>query len=90
MIAQATSTDYPTMADVLEQLGGVPAERVLARPAPGSATEQDVIRLRDKERRLCELVDGVLVEKTVAWYESHIAAVLIHVLAPNGFCGRNA
>ncbi len=80
MIALAKSTAYPTMADVLEQLGGVPPERVLARPAAGSATEQDVIRLRDKERRLCELVDGVLVEKTVAWYESHIAAVLIHIL----------
>jgi Uma2 family endonuclease len=67
-----------TVAELLQSLGGLPPERVLARPAPGTATEQDVIRLRDREKRLCELVDGVLVEKTMGQYESRVAAVLIY------------
>jgi Uma2 family endonuclease len=76
MIVPVTSLKSQTMADLLEQLGGVPPERVLVRPAPGTATEKDVIRVHDKEGRLCELVDGVLVEKTVGWYESRVAIVL--------------
>ena len=64
MIVLAASVDTLTMAELLEQLGDVPPERVLVRPAPGAATAQDVIRLQDRYGRLCELVDGVLVEKT--------------------------
>ena len=33
----------------------------------GTATEQDVIDIEAQESRLCELVDGVLVEKTVGY-----------------------
>ena len=80
MIALAASVDTLTMAELLEQLGGVSPERVLVRPAPGTATEQDVIRLRDRYGRLCELVDGVLVEKTVGQFESRIAIVLGYFL----------
>ncbi|HEX6987684.1 MAG TPA: hypothetical protein VF170_20055, partial [Planctomycetaceae bacterium] len=39
-----------TMADVIERLGGIPAERILMRPVPGTATEEDVVRFK-----LCEL-----------------------------------
>ncbi len=80
MIAVATSTETLTVAELLEQLGGVPPERVLVRPAPGLATEQDMIRLRDRERRLCELVDGVLVEKPMGCYESCVTVALIQFL----------
>src|SRR5215210_1094769 len=69
-----------TMADLLEQLGDVPLRRVLADPAPGTATEQDVIEVEAREKRLCELVDGVLVEKPMGFYESRVAAVLIQLL----------
>ena len=69
-----------TMADLLEQLGDVPLWRVLADPAPGTATEQDVIDIEAREKRLCELVDGVLVEKPMGFYESRVAAVLIQLL----------
>ena len=31
--------------------------------APGTATEKDVVKIRDREGQLFELVDGVLVEK---------------------------
>ena len=48
-----------TVADLLQRLGNIPAERVWFRPIPGTATEQDVIDIEARENRLCELVDGV-------------------------------
>ena len=71
-MATATSTDPETVADLLEHLH-VPPERILLRPPPGEATERDLL----KSRRLCELIDGVLVEKAMGFYESRLAVVLI-------------
>jgi Uma2 family endonuclease len=71
----ATETT-PTLADLLARLGGIPANRVLLRPHPGTATEQDVIDIDTCEDRLCELVDGVLVEKTTGYAESALAVLL--------------
>ena len=75
-----TTPPPETIADVLARLPEVPASRIRIRPTPGSATEQDVIEVHDREGRLCELVDGVLVEKVMGYYESRIAAVLIFLL----------
>jgi Uma2 family endonuclease len=61
-----------TVADLLARLH-IPPERILLRPPPGEATEKDVLR----SRRLCELIDGVLVEKAMGYYESRLAVVLI-------------
>jgi Uma2 family endonuclease len=69
-----------TIADLLEQLGDISPSRVRLRPAPGSATEQDVIDMESRENRLCELVEGVLVEKVMAYYESRVAGVLFRFL----------
>src|SRR5665213_1470252 len=81
MTALATApTTTLTMAELLDQLGGIPPERVLVHPSPGHATEQDLLRLLDHEDRLCELVDGVLVEKTMGYYESRVAVVLAFFL----------
>jgi Uma2 family endonuclease len=62
-----------SLADLLKQLGGVPAKRVLADPPPGSATPQDVLDRKARLGQLCELVDGVLVEKPMGFEESMIA-----------------
>jgi Uma2 family endonuclease len=65
----------------LDRLGGIPADRVRFRPAPGEATEQDAI---DAERRfgvLCELIDGTLVEKPIGLYESVLAIILARALS---------
>ena len=67
---------YRTVADLLHELGDIPADRVRLRPAPGTATERDVIEIEAREKRLCELIDGVLVEKTVGFDESLVAAAL--------------
>jgi Uma2 family endonuclease len=69
-----------TLADLLERLGGVPPERIRLQPAPGTAREADVLACPHGEKRLCELVDGVLVEKPIGYYESLVAAILIRVL----------
>ena len=50
--------------------GGILPRRVRFRPLPGTATEEDVIKIHDREHRLVELVDGVLVEKVMGYWES--------------------
>ena len=39
---------------------------------PGTATVDDVTAIHDRENRLCELVDGVLVEKVMGFRESRL------------------
>jgi Uma2 family endonuclease len=70
------SPSIPTVADLLDRLGGIPAERVRYYPLPGTATEQDVVDIEARENRLFELVDGVLVEKPVGYEESLLAMFL--------------
>ncbi len=65
-----------SMADRLTDLGSIPANRVRAIPAPGSATLDDVIAANQSGDPLCELVDGTLVEKAMGWRESLLAMVI--------------
>src|SRR4051812_4918552 len=59
-----------TVADLIRRLGDVAPERILITPPIGTATEADVIRWLDgPEKRMVELIDGVLVEKPVATSE---------------------
>ncbi len=67
---------FRTVADLLEHLGGVSPARVRFQPWPGTATVRDVIAVHDAENRLCELVDGVLVEKAMGFDESIYAVLL--------------
>jgi Uma2 family endonuclease len=79
-VATTSPPTSRTMADLLEELGDISPRRVLLRPYPGTATEQDVIDLETRENRLCELVDGVLVEKTMGYLESILAVELAYFL----------
>jgi Uma2 family endonuclease len=76
MVSTARS-EVATLADLLDRLGHVPPERIRLHPAPGTATEADVLARPGGEKRLCELVDGVLVDKPMGYYESLLAALLI-------------
>lgn len=68
-----------SIADLLAELGDIPPERVLLKPLPGTATEDDLIRLLDGPNKvICELVDGVLVEKAMGFKEAILAGVMIH------------
>ena len=69
-----------TAADLVERFGPIPLDRVRHDPAPGTATEDHVVEIHDREDRLYELVDGVLVEKTVGIYESYLAAFLVRLI----------
>lgn len=69
-----------TAADLVERFGPIPLHRVRHDPAPGTATERDVIEIHEHEDRLYELIDGVLLEKTVGAYESYLAVLLSHFL----------
>lgn len=59
-----TTATADTIADLLYALGGISPARVLLRPPPGTATEDDALALLEGERRRrVELIDGCLVEK---------------------------
>src|SRR5215217_9313997 len=77
-----------TLGDLLESLGDISPARVLLSPPPGRATVRDVVRAHDHDSRLCELVDGTLVEKPVGYRESALAiaiasALRLFVIPPN-------
>lgn len=69
-----------TLADLVHRLGDVPLDRIRMHPLPGTATEADVIEASQADDVTYELVDGVLVGKPMAFFESRIAAVLIRIL----------
>jgi Uma2 family endonuclease len=75
-----TRPAFTNMAEVLAHLGDIPPERVRVRPAPGTATERDLVRLNEKKDRLYELIDGVLVEKTMGMLDAYMAVLLIRLL----------
>ncbi|HEX3149529.1 MAG TPA: Uma2 family endonuclease [Gemmataceae bacterium] len=63
-----------TVADLIRRLGDIAPERILLNPPLGTATEEDVIRWLDgPDKRMVELIDGVLVEKPVGAKESILA-----------------
>lgn len=76
----AAPAEIVTLADLLARLGGVPLDRIPFLPPPGTAVEQDVLDRHDRENRLFELVEGVLIEKPPGFLESVIAASLTCLL----------
>jgi Uma2 family endonuclease len=63
---------HRTIADLIRDLDGIPPHRIRLNPTPGTATEEDCLRVTEKERP-CELINGTLVEKTVGAPESFFA-----------------
>ena len=79
MIAISHSGRSLTLSDLAERFGPMPFGRIIQHPAPGTAKEKDVLAMLRTDR-LCELVDGVLVEKTMGYEESLLAAEIIFLL----------
>jgi Uma2 family endonuclease len=75
-----TTDTTTTLADLLEDLGGISPSRVRMQPPPGTATEKDVLDIEAKENRLFELVDGVLVEKAMGFWESVLGGAILAAL----------
>jgi len=70
-----------TAVDLAERFGAIPLSRIRSLPPPGAACEEDVVAIHDREDRLYELVDGVLVEKTVGTYEAYLAVLIVRLIA---------
>lgn len=76
----AAPPQIETVADLIDRLGGVDPRRIRFRPPPGMACVQDVIDLAERRGKLCELVDGVLLEKVMGLTESNLAVFLAGLL----------
>jgi len=79
LAARTSPSIWPSdwsLADLQQHLGEIPAERIRLVPAPGCATEQDLLDIADHEGRLYELEDGVLVEKPMGWHEAILATLI--------------
>jgi Uma2 family endonuclease len=77
----ATADAIDNLAELVERLGDIPLERIRMRPPIGTATDADVLAaLEAPRKRLCELIDGVLVEKAMGYSESLLASLLIELL----------
>lgn len=77
---KARGRKYATFAEIQQHIPGVPASRIRLLPAPGTATVADLMLAESRFGILCELVDGILVEKPMAWTESCLAMMLGHIL----------
>ncbi len=81
-----SSSSIPTfvpvnVAELVTHVGDIPGSRIRLTPAPGQATEADLLHACEREKRLCELIDGVLVEKTMGAIESYLATILSEYLS---------
>lgn len=85
--SKPAAPSFDRFSDLWDSLGRVPPERIRMQPPPGTATEDDVIAAESRYGRLCELIDGTLVEKTVGWYEARVGGTLFRIL--DEFVERN-
>src|SRR5438270_1522467 len=74
------TTATESLANVVRQLGGVSLKRIRMKPPPGLATVRDVIRIHDRQNRLYELIDGVLVERVQGYPMAKLALYLGHLI----------
>jgi Uma2 family endonuclease len=73
-----TAGRWETVADLLHQLGDIPAKRVRWSPTPGAVTFEQFVELHEKRRwMVCEWVDGTLVEKALGQHESWLTFIII-------------
>ena len=72
----------PDRAALAARFGGIDPARVRLDPPPGTATVADMERVRRETDRLCEILDGTLVEKAVSWFASQVAMELVGILQP--------
>jgi Uma2 family endonuclease len=75
-----------TAVELAARVGDIPLWRIRLDPPPGAATEEDVERIRREEGAICELINGVLVEKAVsdktAFLGIQIATLLSNFITP--------
>src|SRR4051812_3749462 len=67
-----------TAAELWLRAGRVSLDRILMDPAPGTATRDDAVYSKERFKLSCELVNGILVAKTMGYFESKIAIALAY------------
>lgn len=74
----AVAANLPRTFDELHaRLGFVPLSRIRTEPAPGNATEEDLLVAG---KPICELIDGVLVEKAMGDRESLLGTYIARLI----------
>jgi Uma2 family endonuclease len=76
----AIAPKYDNAQQWHDDLGDVPLSRIVFDPWPGTATEEDLLQLVEHDKRLCELIDGTLVEKAMGVEESFVAAAICSIV----------
>jgi len=81
-MASVSDSSIPiwTASEVIAHYGDIPIARIRTSPPPGEATEADVVELHERHDRLCELIDGTLVEKAMGWQEAELAVIIATLL----------
>lgn len=69
-----------SMADRLNEFGGIALDRVRMKPSPGMATAEDLKLVNSKSKPLCELIDNTLVEKAMGYEASVVAIAIAEIL----------
>ena len=69
-----------TDTELAKRLGSIPLWRIRRDVPPGTATERDVLAIHARDKHLCELIDGILVEKPMGYEESVIAVEIARLL----------
>ncbi|MFN0021965.1 MAG: Uma2 family endonuclease [Pirellulaceae bacterium] len=80
MSLTTSPSKFGNLAELIDSLGGIPLERIRVDPPLGTGTIDDIVSIEEKEGRLCEMIEGVLVEKTMGYFESEIAVLLAAAL----------
>jgi Uma2 family endonuclease len=76
MATVAEKNPYLSLDQILKNLGGISPSRVLLKKSLGLATEADLIKHNDRKDSICELIDGLLVEKAIGFTESGLPIAL--------------
>jgi len=71
-----TTSEPLTLEDLARLFGPMPPGRIRWQPAPGTATERDCRAILESKTGICELIDGVLVNKVMGYKESRLAFIL--------------
>ena len=71
---------FATAADWWATMANVPMERIVFRVPPGTATLEHVVWAAKHLDKLCEMINGTLVEKDMGTRESQVAAELLFAL----------
>jgi Uma2 family endonuclease len=72
----AVTSHELTAQDLTDRFGPIPLRRICFDPWPGTATEEDFLALVNRDDKLYELVDGIIVEKPMGLPEAVLAVAI--------------